>query len=349
MTAATRERLARALRPYPFELLAVGMALAAFAFLKACGLRYGWNTVEYTFPPLVKALPRLFVIGVALRALHALVTGRGRGLRDYLRAILRWEWLARWLRGWVAIMLFIYTYSWLKISIPLVREALYDPQLWRLDRFLHFGFSPSVFAVEATAGTWIAGALDRWYTLWLTSLSIVMAFFFAVDRERHLRNFVFAVVALWTVGAWIYWLVPALGPCYASPDVFEPIRAQIPDADGAQRGLWAQYLQMVKGRTGLVRTFHPEFGVAAMPSLHVGAHALFFFWTRRHERWLMVPSAVATALTFLGSIVTGWHYAVDGYVGLLLAWFAVWLADRVDPVPADPAEVQPAPAAAPAP
>ena len=219
--------------------------------------------------------------------------------------------------------------------MPLVRTALYDQELWKLDRWLHFGISPSVFAVELVSGTALAPFLDRWYELWVSSLSIIMAYFFAMERPERLRNFALAVIVLWTVGAWSYLAFPALGPCFASPDILSPIRAEIPNAVKMQATLWAHYLQMVKGRTGFLTSFQPEFGVAAMPSLHVGAHALFFFWCRRHDRWLRIPAAIATGLTFFGSVVTGWHYAVDGYAGILLAWFAVAAADRIDPIPAD--------------
>jgi hypothetical protein len=163
-------------------------------------------------------------------------------------------------------------------------------------------------------------------------LSILMAFFFAQRRAGLRRNFALAAALLWTIGAWIYLAVPALGPCYASPDLLDPIRDQIPRAVATQGGLWQHYLMMVRGRGGALESFQPFFGVAALPSLHVGAHALVAFWARRHERWLVVPAATATALTFLGSIVTGWHYAVDGYLGLLLAWLVVRLADRFEPI-----------------
>ena len=73
-------------------------------------------------------------------------------------------------------------------------------------------------------------------------------------------------------------------------------------------------------RTGNLRQFNPTRGIAAMPSLHVGVHFFFFLWARRRARPLAMPFALATALTFAGSLLTGWHYAVDGYVGMLLAW-----------------------------
>jgi hypothetical protein len=179
-------RIPKTLGLYPFELFAIGMAISALLFLRLNHLHYGWNTVVYTFPPLIRAIPRLFVFGVGLRLVHALVTRRS--IKEYLRAVLSWRWLTNWLRAWVAIMLFIYTYCWLKVSVPLVRTELFDQEFWKLDRWLHFGLSPSVFAIELTAGTPLAPWLDNWYGFWVTSLSVIMAFFVATERPERLRN-----------------------------------------------------------------------------------------------------------------------------------------------------------------
>ena len=83
----TRASIWQRIPLHPFELVALGMAVSALLFLRAHRLSYGWNTISYTFPPLVRALPRLFVLGVALRLLRLLLV-RG-SLTGYLRAILR--------------------------------------------------------------------------------------------------------------------------------------------------------------------------------------------------------------------------------------------------------------------
>jgi membrane-associated phospholipid phosphatase len=57
-----------------------------------------------------------------------------------------------------------------------------------------------------------------------------------------------------------------------------------------------------------------------MPSLHVGAQAFFMFFARRRSKVLFALFAALTAVTFFTSVVSGWHYAIDGYAGLLLAW-----------------------------
>ncbi len=56
-------------------------------------------------------------------------------------------------------------------------------------------------------------------------------------------------------------------------------------------------------------------------------------WIRRYARPLFAVAVIGTLLTFLGSIVTGWHYAVDGYVGIGLAQLSYWLANRTERQP----------------
>ena len=61
-------------------------------------------------------------------------------------------------------------------------------------------------------------------------------------------------------------------------------------------------------------------GVSAMPSMHVGTTILFICCavaTRR--RWLIWFSSLFAFTILLGSVLLGWHYAVDGYIGAVIA------------------------------
>jgi hypothetical protein len=160
----------------------------------------------------------------------------------------------------------------------------------------------------------------------VTTVFYTMAFFSAMPGELVRRRFMSSCVFLWTLGAWIYMAVPALGPIYAFPQVWHDLLDEMPRARAAQIALWENYQRILAGRTGGLRRFNPTLGVAAMPSLHVGAHWLFALWSRRRARVLFVPFVIATLLTLIGSILTGWHYAVDAYVGILLAWLCFRLS-----------------------
>jgi membrane-associated phospholipid phosphatase len=66
-------------------------------------------------------------------------------------------------------------------------------------------------------------------------------------------------------------------------------------------------------------------GISAMPSLHVGLAVLFALVAGQRSRWLAGFLWCYAGLIQVGSIVLGWHYAVDGYAGALIAC-AVWVA-----------------------
>ena len=316
---------------FPFEIVAWVGLIAAVVYLRLHYLRIDWVTVEYTVPPLIPVMARFLVSGIGVYLLYLLV--RRRKIRHYLKRLASWRWWLLTIRLWTAIIVFTYTYFWLKVCVPLVNQRLWDQELWHLDTLLHLGFSPSLFLVELTQGTLLAGFLDTWYGFWLPSVSLAIAFFCAMPGARIRRRFVLSCVLIWTAGAWTYVAIPALGPIYSQHEVFQGIVPQLPKADAGHRMLWDNYQTVVAGRSGGLRQFNPTRGIAALPSLHVGAHWLLMLWCRRFARPLFLPALVGTLLTFLGSIVTGWHYAIDGYVGIALAQLSYWISLRTERKP----------------
>jgi len=306
----------------------------AVLFLRWRGLNIDWNTVRYTVPPLLPVVAWALLVGIALQAIYqALVR---RDLRGYLKQLSRASWWLLTVRIFLACIVFTYTYFWLKVSVPLVNHQLWDAQLWRVDRLLHFGLSPSIFASRLVAGTPIATGVETWYGWWLPTAMYGTGFFVALPDDRQRSAFVLSTVTIWYAGAWLYTALPALGPCYAFSDVWEHLRSQFPRASAAQRMLWENYQKMLAGRTGPLRQFNPTRGIAALPSLHVGIHALLTLWTWRLARPLFVLGILATLFTFFGSLATGWHYAVDGYVGVLLAFASFLIALRASGFPLRP-------------
>ena len=337
LTARLRRRFAalageaRSLRwrPYPFEIAAWVGLVAAVTFLRSRGLRIDWVTVEYTIYPLFPVIAKSFWIGILMFAVFTLV--RRRSVPDYFRRILTLSWVVLTIRLWAAIVVFAYTYVWLKVCVPLVNQRLWDPLLWRLDTLIHLGFSPSVFAVELLQGTGLLRWIDLWYMWWIPSVSFTIAFFCAFPEARVRRRFVLSAVVIWTLGACLYTAVPVLGPIYASGEVWQEAVQEMPHASQAQALLMDNYQKVIAGRTGGLRQFNPTRGIAALPSLHVGIHCLFTLWMWRYLRPLFAIGLLGTFFTFVGSVATGWHYAVDGYVGIVLAWLAYWVALKLEP------------------
>ena len=326
-------------RLYPFEIVAWGSLAAAVLFLRAHGLRIDWNTVAYTVPPLFRPTAQVLLAGPPLYAVYLLL--RRRPLGPYLRRLLRWDWLALWLRLWLTCFVFTYAYFWLKVCVPLVNYRLWDQQLWALDRLLHLGVSPSILLTELFAGSGLIAPLETWYGWWLPTMMFGLSFFCAAPDAGTRRRFMLSSVLIWTLGPWIYMAAPALGPIYVYGQAWDEVAPELPQARAAQAMLWQNYQTVVAGRQGGLKRFNPTRGIAAMPSLHVGGHWLLLLWIRRRARPWLVPAAIGMALTLVGSVVTGWHYAVDGYVGIGIASLAYWAAWRLDPEPAQP---QPSPA-----
>jgi hypothetical protein len=308
---------ARRLPLRPFEIAALGFALLGLGGLALLGLAPGLDSgarqVRITLGVLALSLP----LGVGTQAAWRLVSRRP--VRAYLRSASAAPWLWLWVRLWAACMLTSFVYFWLKVCVPLIHAQRFDEPLWRLDRLLHLGVSPTFLLQGVLPASGALRALDYWYGLWLVTLVVGISFFAASADATLRRGVVLSCILVWAAGACLYAALPALGPIYAFPSAFEALPAEMPIAAAQQELLWSNYERV----TGLAqgRADHTR-GVAALPSLHVAFHALFAFWAARSARDLLPVFALAALFTFVASVRTGWHYALDGYVGIAIAWLA---------------------------
>jgi len=270
--------------------------------------------------------------GIVLRALLAARRGRWR-LVARLRAFLKPWTLTDLARLLVAMPLTSYVYSWLKVALPLLRpDVLYDRGLYRLETALHFGVNPGRLLQGLFPYPVLWKALDGYYGGFMFTVAAGIGWFAATLSIRDRARFAAGFVLLWVLGSWIYLAVPSLGPCYVLKDDYTNVRASMPAQSATMDLLIVQY--------GRVHSFHrrpegtdlsPYLGVAAMPSLHVGAQAFLMLFARGRSRALFLLFGALTVLTFFTSVVCGWHYAIDGYVAVLLAWVAFKAGSRSVP------------------
>lgn len=59
-------------------------------------------------------------------------------------------------------------------------------------------------------------------------------------------------------------------------------------------------------------------GISAMPSMHIVLAALWVFPAWHLNKWLGVIATVYGLIIWIGSVHLGWHYFVDGLVGLVM-------------------------------
>jgi len=306
-------------RPYPFELLALLSFVLSWAALRSVGVQIGIESVKYTLWIGATRLLIGLAVGVVINVVYRLWP-RG-ALRAYLREIATVAWFVDTVRILVACTILFHSFSWLKVLIPFVNGRIWDAELAWFDQAFHLGISPNRFFVALFEGTPVLTLIDWTYYSWVPFAVALFGFFATFPDVRTRARFTFSHVAIWTLGVWIYVAMPAVGPGLAFPEDWTGVHDSLPVTVSFQSTLLQNYDLVLKAKqTGLFGSlFNPAIGVAAMPSLHVGIDWLLLLWCRRRARRLLSFMVIAFVIHFLGSVVTGWHYAVDAYVGMAIA------------------------------
>jgi hypothetical protein len=271
-----------------------------------------------------------FLLGAIV--LRSLLAGRRAPRRAWirLRAAFRPLSLLDLARFLFFVSLTSFAYSWLKVTLPLLRpDVFFDGVLYRIETGMHLGVNPGLFLQGLFPYTLLWNGLDSWYGAFIYSVLGGTVWFVSVLSARERARFAMGFMLLWVLGSWWYFAMPSLGPCFVLKDDYAGVRAAMPTQSAVMDVLYAHF--------GRVRAFHqhpegtdiyPYLGIAAMPSLHVAAQAFLAFFARRRSRTLFFLYAAATAITMFAAVVSGWHYAIDVYAGLLLAWGCVRLGER---------------------
>lgn len=263
---------------------------------------------------------RLAALTVAVMAAAALLRRAGRGWREALRGseLARpgfWGDLGRIALG---MSLLGTAHLLFKLYLPLLNPQNYDAALFVLDRWLGLGALPIERLAFLAGAPWVLGAFDLIYSglYYFLVWGGVLLFFAALEGDRRLRFFG-SFALLWQGGLLFYFLFPAWGPVFIRPGLFEPLLAHMPATVRTQSVLFQETLAVVQGRLDFSVRF---FGLAAMPSLHVGVLTLYALWSRHVGRGWVAWHLGAVALVLVGSVLTGYHYLSDGLAGALLAW-----------------------------
>jgi hypothetical protein len=203
---------------------------------------------------------------------------------------------------------------------------LFDRQLAEADRALFGGHDPAALMHEALGTAVTTEVLSVVYVLFLlfVPISVALALVFSPDLRRGLF-YATAISINWVLGAASYFLLPSLGPIYATPGGF----ADLP-------GTAASELQRLLLYERLEFLYDPAASdaaqsIAGFASLHisivftaaVAAHLLGLGRPVRIALWVLL------ALTTASTIHLGWHYVVDDLGGLVLGVAAVGLALRL--------------------
>jgi hypothetical protein len=223
-------------------------------------------------------------------------------------------------------------FTYLKSVIPLVQPFYLDPLLADWDRALHFGIDPWRYLQPVLGYAPITYLIGFGYTLWFLILQAVLVLQAGAtgNRQRRLQFLLTMALAWAVIGSLIATMMSSVGPCYfgltypgadpfaeqvaylrgVSASVAETIRLPF-TTTVLQDLLWQSYST---NDFGMVR------GISAAPSMHIAST-----WIIARLAWDMggkarIAGCAFLGFIFIGSIHLGWHYAIDGYMSVVLAW-----------------------------
>jgi hypothetical protein len=282
-----------------------------------------------------RALRVLAVVGCVAVAIVGFGVIRGRHARPLaelgrqLLAILRGRDFARYCLGAMALVLFMSAFLFNKMRIPVLNPFGWDEAFMAWDRALFLGHHPWEVLQPLLGYPAVTRFIDYLYSAWVPLVFIVWLAMMAPRVTPALRaQYWLSTVLSWiAVGLVMATLLSSAGPCYYA--------LVVPGADNPYAGLDA-YLAGVDAWLPLSSSITKEFlwavhsgalddigGISAMPSMHNAQAALFAAAAYRFDRRLGHVAMAYLVLIFLGSIHLGWHYALDGIVGIaaaLLVW-----------------------------
>jgi hypothetical protein len=314
-------------------------ALAVHAALAAAALTLGWAPVRRQFwhpgytMILVKAAIFWLPILAAVELWRARQLPRATAILSFRRRYLNPVTIIG-----VPLSALFFAHSALihdswKGLLGVVTPYAWDARLAQVDVWLH-GTDPwrLTHAVFGSArATWL---IDWAYWLWYPFLWVAFAWT-AWTHRRRLRSRILVTWALsWILlGTVVAHGLASGGPVFyghlvTGPDPFADLvaRLQLIDATmplhaiALQRGVWAN-TEAGGGAFWI--------SMSAMPSLHVATPVIFALAWMKVSPWLGAAMWAAVAVTLLGSVHLGWHYAVDGYVSILTVVGIWWLTDRL--------------------
>lgn len=221
-------------------------------------------------------------------------------------------------------------FSNLKIQIPTVLPFYADTWFADLDEWIH-GAAPWELAHRLDNELWAHFIFSiyevLWFAQWFGTILLVGMWSNPIARIRYLWA---VALTMSIVGTLLALLLSSVGPIYydhfIGGDRFGGLKVALSSLESSVVVReYADYLLMLytTGNTGLGG------GISAMPSLHVALVVLNAFFLSSLNRWAGAVGWIFAALILYGSVYTGWHYAVDGYVAIAVVSVIWWATGRL--------------------
>jgi membrane-associated phospholipid phosphatase len=312
--------------------------------LYACAVLFALTTVgvvtTYKLPfPLGSAVFFLSTIGEAivlvaaasaLKSLYSLYRGeRPKNPLTFmtqrlLRGAIAGDRFGNMFHGLITFTPLMMIFAALKIDIAHIHPFSWDAAFMHIGVTMGFG-RPLWEILQPVLGyPLITTMLSFAYGIWfLTMFGCLFWQLSSAHSDTTRLQFLLAFALAWFFGGFVLATVfSSAGPCFYShfvsgPNPYAPLLQYLRETRqhwpvwtvDAQDDLWRAYLTGV----GDIQ------GISAMPSMHVTIATLIALLGWRANRWLGAVFSVFAVVILISSIMLGWHYSADGFVGAGLA------------------------------
>ena len=235
--------------------------------------------------------------------------------------------------AFAGIVMFHLAFTMVKTTFPFVVPFYADPFLADFDRWLHGRVDPwvHVYAWDNVIpiGSWVSTYMSVWF---VPALAFPLILCFLDNDAQRVRRYSILYILAWVfIGNVLATIGSSVGPVYYDRvfggDRFAELQEAL--ANGAVS------MSAVASVQDFLWRMHEEHGqafgsgISAFPSVHVSTTVVFCLYLVERAKLLAPFAALYLAKILVMSVYTGYHYAIDGYVSILVmvaAW--AWLSRR---------------------
>lgn len=315
--------------------LVVVPVVVSLLLSRSSGVPFEINSLGWMMVLLGAVIPAYLIVLMLGRFLHLALFVRPKRPAQVMISDVRRVFfdMNRMATGTVSLLLFVVffsAFSYLKIAIPFISPFVWDVTFAEWDRALHFGVDPYRIVMGLIGTPLVTSAVNAAYHGWLfLCYFTILAACYSKANRANAMTYMIAFMLTWFLGGnVIAALLSSAGPVYYQAlglgDDFVPLMDSLRSFNEVSP-VWALGVHdlLWEGYASGERTH----GISAMPSMHVASSALMMFFAYGWQRWAGHLMAVFCAVIMIGSVMLAWHYAIDGYLGFLIAW-AFWKLSR---------------------
>lgn len=236
----------------------------------------------------------------------------------------------------LAVGIMMPAFSAAKSSIGQINPFDWDDTFILIDQTIH-GTDPWRLLQPVMGFPLVTYISSKLYHVWFLLIYLGPILFAIYVERRDLRlTFFLSYLATWSiVGIAAATVFSSVGPCFVGPLLGNPhFHDQMAYLAAANTVFPIEVLTVQQQLIDWYRADDAGIGrgITAMPSMHVALCWLYVLATWNLNRRLALGLALFFVITMLSSVHLGYHYAIDGYVSVVLVtliWVGCsWLARK---------------------